>query len=77
MDDHIKFNEEIIQILTEYAHEFPTERFGQLLFNLDINQFKDRDNPESANFLYRDIYGDSSEEILKRIKERIIYLRKQ
>jgi hypothetical protein len=77
MDDHIKFNEQIIQILTEHALEFPTERFGQILFNLDINQFKDRDNPESTNFLYRDIYGDSSEEILKRIKERRIHLRKQ
>jgi len=75
MDDHISFNKEIIRILTEYVEKNPSQRFGQLLFNLDINQFRDKNCPSNKDFLCRDIHADSSEDILKRVKERIEQLK--
>lgn len=70
MDNRIEFNREIVKLLSEYIEEYPTQRFGQLLFNLDINQFSDRANPQNHNFKLRDIYGDESEVILQRMKDR-------
>lgn len=56
---------EIINIISNYASKNPNQRFGQLLFNLDINNFKNDKNEIT------DIYNDSDEEILNRMKERL------
>ncbi|MBH1960718.1 MAG: hypothetical protein I8H68_11460 [Flavobacteriia bacterium] len=56
---------EILNLITNYCNENPNQRFGQLLFNLNINEFK-KDSKE-----IRDIYNDADEEILERIKQRI------
>ena len=46
----------------------PNQRFGQILFNLAINQFKNSCNNENE---LRDIYNDSDEQILERINTRM------
>lgn len=43
-------------------------RFGQVLSNLNINEFADKNNPSNKEFLLRDIHNDSSKKILKRMK---------
>lgn len=55
---------EIIQKLTQYLEDHPGIRFGQALFNLDINEFN-----KDGSLIYRDIYNDSDEEILKRVSK--------
>tara|TARA_X000000368_G_scaffold186188_1_gene146982 strand:- start:9554 stop:9985 length:432 start_codon:yes stop_codon:yes gene_type:complete len=55
---------EIIQKLTQYLEDHPGIRFGQALFNLDINEFN-----KDGSLIYRDIYNDSDEEILKRVNK--------
>ena len=61
-----KTQKEILDIVAKYASENPSQRFGQILFNLDVNQFN-----KEKEYVIRDIYNDSDEEILKRIKERL------
>ena len=61
-----KTQKEILDIISKYATENPSQRFGQIIFNLDINQFD-----KNKEFIIRDIHNDSDEEILKRIKERL------
>ena len=58
----------ILNILEKYLKEHPEIRFGQALFNLNINEFADKDNPSNKNHLLRDIYNDLDENILNRIK---------
>ena len=59
---------EIIQLITGYLEANPDIRFGQALFNLNINQFEDQKDPSSKGFLLRDIYNDTDQKILSRIK---------
>ncbi|MBP6577243.1 MAG: hypothetical protein KA796_06570 [Chryseobacterium sp.] len=61
-----KTQKEILDIISKYATENPSQRFGQIIFNLDINQFD-----KNKEFIIRDIHNDSDEEILKRVKERL------
>ena len=56
---------EILNIITDYCNENPNQRFGQILYNLNINEFK-KDSEE-----IRDIYNDSDKKILGRIQARI------
>ncbi len=56
---------EILQLISDFMAENPNQRFGQILFNLDINQFKTNKNE------LKDIYNDLDEEILERIKQRL------
>ena len=58
----------ILSILEQYLVENPCIRFSQALFNLRINQFANSENPEKENLNLRDIYNDTNDEILKRIK---------
>jgi len=44
-------------------------RIGQVLFNMNVNQFADEINPDAKNHLLRDIYNDTDDKILKRIKK--------
>ena len=57
--------QEILNIIANYCNENPNQRFGQILFNLNINEFKE-DSEE-----IRDIYNDSDKKILERIQSRI------
>lgn len=61
-----KTQKEILDIISKYTNENPSQRLGQIIFNLDINQFD-----KNKNHILRDIYNDSDEEILKRLKERL------
>ena len=63
-----KSNLKILECITKYMEEAPGLRFGQILFNLNINQFADKSNPETKGYLCRDIHNDASSEILKRVK---------
>lgn len=59
---------EIIDILDKYLKDNPSIRLGQALFNLDINQFANKEKPHKEFNHLRDIYNDSDKEILNRIK---------
>ncbi len=61
--------QEILNIITNYCKENPNQRFGQILFNLNINEFK-KDSEE-----IRDIHNDSDKKILERIQSRIKQLK--
>jgi hypothetical protein len=61
---------EIIELIKDYFEQFPDQRFGQILFNLDISQFKNKETPEKDNFLLRDIYSDTDSDIIERIENR-------
>ena len=55
-------NRKIIEILQVNVEKYPDMRFGQMLFNLDINQ------NHSGTTTIRDIYADESNNILERVK---------
>jgi hypothetical protein len=61
----------IINLISDYLEKNPEQRFSQVLFNLNINQFSNQENPEEIKFLLRDIYSDSDEDVIKRIKSSI------
>lgn len=61
---------EIIEYIKKHHEEYPDQRFGQILFNMDISQFKNKENPEKDNFRLRDIYNDIDSDIIERIKNR-------
>ena len=61
--------QEILNIIANYSKENPNQRFGQILFNLNINEFK-KDSEE-----IRDIHNDSDKKILERIQSRIKQLK--
>lgn len=56
----------ILEKLKEYLERNPNQRFGQALFNLGINEFK-----ENEEFVLRDIYGDEDSKIIIRIKKQL------
>lgn len=60
-------NTKILADIAKYMKEAPGLRFGQILFNLDIMQFADQENPENKDNLCRDLHNDSNEAIIKRI----------
>lgn len=53
--------------------KYPELRFGQLLYNLDINQYANQDNPSEANHQLRDIHSDSDTKILSRVKNSVVF----
>lgn len=67
-------HEKILKLITDYLKEHPDQRFGQILFNMGINEFRQDKNEE---FLLRDIYNDSDDEIVKRIENNIEYIQYQ
>jgi hypothetical protein len=62
-----KEHQVIINRLSNYLKDNPDIRFGQALYNLSINEFADKTNPETKDFLLRDIYNDSDKKILNRM----------
>ena len=61
-------HKQILDLIKAYSEKNPNQRFGQILFNLAINQFKNSFNNENE---LRDIYNDSDEQILERINTRM------
>lgn len=61
-------HKKILNFISEYLEHNPDLRFGQALFNLDINTFIESN---SESFILRDIHGDSDDFILKRINQRL------
>lgn len=61
-------HQEIIDLISKYLLNNHDIRFGQTLFNLDINQFKNHKNPDEG---MRDIHGDKDDKIIERIKTRL------
>jgi len=57
----------IMEIIEAELNKSSQLRFGQVLMNLNINQFADENNPENKNHLLRDIYNDQDIAILTRI----------
>ena len=57
---------QILEQISGYLNQNPAQRFAQVLLNLDIIQFK----PNSHEI--RDIYYDTDEVLLERIKERTV-----
>lgn len=62
----------ILEKLKEYLEQNPSQRFGQAIFNLGINEFK-----QNEEFQLRDICNDTDFEILKRIDKRLELFKKQ
>jgi hypothetical protein len=59
---------EILRLLTKFLEENPDQRFGQALTNLGMLEFADKQNPANKYHLLRDIYNDTDNSILNRIK---------
>ncbi|WP_177764435.1 hypothetical protein [Flavobacterium sp. I3-2] len=68
-----KEHTEIIKHIVTYLEENPTQRFGQALFNLGINEFKKNE----SEFELRDIYNDADNEIIKRINNNLNWFKFQ
>lgn len=62
----------ILEKLTAYLEKNPTQRFGQAIFNLAINEFKPNEECQ-----LRDIYNDHDSEIIKRIEKRLELINSQ
>jgi len=64
-------HKEILTLLSEYLQAHPELRFGQALFNLGVNEFSNRTDPEKDDYHTRDIHADSDGEILARMKDSL------
>ena len=62
-------NIEICEILKAYAEKYPSMRFGQILWNLNILEHIDMDDSDDINFELADPHSDEPWEILERIKK--------
>lgn len=62
----------ILEKLKTYLEQYPSQRFGQAIFNLGINEF----NP-NEQYQLRDIYNDNDSDIIKRIENRLELLNEQ
>jgi hypothetical protein len=66
--------QEIADIISNVWKANPCLRYGQLLTGLRIQEFANKDTPEASNYNLRDIFYDTDESILKRIKMSNLYL---
>ncbi|NVK63440.1 MAG: hypothetical protein HWE22_02585 [Flavobacteriales bacterium] len=64
-------HQEILDLISGYLANNYSQRFGQALFNLGINEFVNKTDPAKANYQIRDIHGDSDAKILERIKKQL------
>jgi hypothetical protein len=70
-----KEHQEIIALISDYLATNYSQRFGQVLFNLDVNGFIDPYNRSESGM--KDIHGNSDTDILERIKRRLNYFDEQ
>ncbi len=61
----------LINLIQDYLENNPEQRFGQALFNLKINEFRENLHPPSQQFQLRDIYNDADSAIIVRIKSQL------
>ncbi|EJG03067.1 hypothetical protein [Flavobacterium sp. F52] len=61
----------ILELIESYLEKNPSQRFGQALFNLNINEFKKTTDPRNPNYNIRDIHGDDDLDIIERIQNRL------
>ncbi|QSB25890.1 hypothetical protein [Flavobacterium sp. CLA17] len=73
----IKEHKLILKLLESYLEKNPSQRFGQALFNLNINQFQKTTDPRNPNYNLRDIYNDNDLDIVERIKNRLDLIESQ
>lgn len=66
-----KEHKKLLDLIAQYLNDHPEIRFGQALFNLDINQFKKKDSLGIKQPELRDIYNDLDQEILMRLELRL------
>ena len=64
--------EELVELIKEYSTKNPEQRYTQILFNLNINQFKEKDFTEG----FRDNYNDLDQNVLERVQERLKFFKK-
>lgn len=64
----------ILNLIEAYLEKNPSQRFGQALFNLGVNEFKETIDPRNPNYNIRDIHGDNYNDIIKRIENQLIQL---
>ena len=62
-------HKEILTAIVKYLEKNPKIRFGQALFNLNINEFANKENPEKKGYLLRDIYNDIDRKIIERLSK--------
>ncbi len=72
-----KEHQEIMNLVSKYLEEYSNQRFGQAIFNLGINEFKNKAQPEKENYSIRDIHNDQDSEIIDRIKSQLELFEKQ
>lgn len=66
-----KENQEIIDLISDYLANHYSQRFGQALFNLKVNEFFNNSNPAKEDYRIRDIHADADEKILERIRSQL------
>ena len=64
-------SKEIMKLIEEYLEKNPNQRFGQALYNLGVNEDDGKWKPETGSIKLRDIFYDTDEEVLERIRTRI------
>ncbi|MFB3387244.1 hypothetical protein [Flavobacterium sp. LAR06] len=67
----------ILELLESYLEKNPSQRFGQALFNLNINEFNETIDSRNPNYTLRDIYNDNDSATLERIKNRLDLIESQ
>ena len=71
-EENINKVEELVELIKEYSTKNPEQRFTQILFNLNINQFAEKDFTKG----FRDNYNDLDQNVLERVQDRLIFFEK-
>ena len=71
-EENINKVEELVELIKEYSSKNPEQRFTQILFNLNINQFAEKD----FTIGFRDNYNDLDQNVLERVQDRLIFFEK-
>ena len=62
---------EILKLIELYLEKNPSQRFGQALYNLGVNEDDGKWKPENGGIKLRDIFYDTDDAVLERIRTRI------
>ncbi|WP_027421230.1 hypothetical protein [Crocinitomix catalasitica] len=63
-------HKEILTAIEKALNRDPELRFGQALFNLQITEFVNPQNPAEADYRMRDIHADKDIDIITRIRRQ-------
>ena len=64
-------SKEILKLIEDYLEKNPSQRFGQALYNLGVNEDDGKWEPGVKAPGLRDIYNDSDKVVLERVRTRI------